>query len=95
MAGYQSGLVTAERAEALHLNYGFNFDDVLRLEVRGDAVWANDRATDLDNELLAGLGFSGTVMGPWQTIVNFDLGVPVAGPADDFTIFIAFLKLFN
>ena len=34
-------------------------------------------------------------MGPWQTIINFDIGIPVEGPADGFTARIAFLKLFD
>ncbi len=47
-------------------------------------------------KVCAGLGIAGTFIGPWQTVVNLDFGVPVAGPDDDgFTLFLAFLKLFN
>ena len=34
-------------------------------------------------------------MGPWQTIVNLDLGVAVAGPDDGVSLFLTFLKLFG
>jgi hypothetical protein len=39
----------------------------------------------MDAEFLAGVSASGTVVGPWQTLVNFEVGVPVAGPAENFT----------
>lgn len=94
IAGYQRGLITAESANAIHLSYGFNLAELLRLELRGDAAWATDEATGLDNELLAGLSLNGTLVGPWQTVVNFDIGVPIEGPAEDFTVRLVFLKLF-
>ncbi len=94
VAGYQRGLVTAESADVIHLSYGFNLADLLRLELRGDVAWATDEATGLDNELLAGLSLNGTLIGPWQTIVNFDIGIPIEGPAEDFTLSVVFLKLF-
>ncbi|MCD4748250.1 MAG: hypothetical protein K8R59_02650 [Thermoanaerobaculales bacterium] len=95
VAGYEHGRITAEKADAVHLSYGFNFAELLRLELRGDAAWADDQATGLERELLAGLSLNGTLMGPWQTIVNFDIGIPIAGPAEDFTVYIVFLKLFD
>ncbi len=94
--GYESGIVQAEEAYGFHGTYGFELGEILRLDLVGDAVWASDDATALDNELLAGVGIAGTFIGPWQTVVNIDFGVPVAGPDDDgFTLFLAFLKLFN
>ena len=41
------------------------------------------------------LSTNGTLIGPWGTIVNFDLGFPVEGPADDFVAYVVFLKLFG
>jgi hypothetical protein len=95
IAGYQGGLVTASEADAVHIDYGFNLGEVIRFGVRGDAAWATDNATGLDRELLAGVSLNGTVIGPWQTVVNFDVGVPVAGPADGVTVSLVFLKLFD
>ncbi len=93
--GYQGGLVRASEATGAHLTYGLNLGEVIRIELNGDAVWATDRASGLDRELLAGAGLSGTTVGPWNTVINFDLGYPVAGPAEDLVIFLAFLKLFH
>ena len=95
VAGYQGGLVTASSADGVHLVGGLNIAEALRVEGRADLVWATDEATGLDRELLAGVGLNGTVIGPWQTVVNFDVGVPVEGPADSFTVFVTFLKLFK
>ncbi len=93
--GYQSARVRAERAVGAHGSYGFELGEVFRLELVGDTVWATDEETGLEDELLAGAGLVGQFLGPWQTLVQVDLGVPVAGPDDGFVLFLAFLKLFR
>lgn len=93
--GFQSGKVRAEEVWAGHASYGFEIGQVFRLEGVADAALASDEVSGLDNELLAGLGLVGTFMGPWQTVVNLDVGVPVAGPEDGFVAYIVFLKLFK
>jgi hypothetical protein len=93
--GYQSGKVRAEKASLGHLSYGFEIGQAFRLEGVFDAALATDKASGLDNEFLGGAGLVGTFIGPWQTVVNLDLGVPVAGPDDGFVAYIVFLKLFK
>lgn len=93
--GYQSNDVRATTAAAAHLTYGFEVGEVFRIDAVGDVALATDRETGLHNELLAGAGIAGTFMGPWQTIVNMDLGVPVAGPDHGFVVYLVFLKLFK
>ncbi|HEX9942874.1 MAG TPA: hypothetical protein VGG03_12715 [Thermoanaerobaculia bacterium] len=93
--GYQTNRVRAEEALAAHLTYGFEIGEFLRLDAVADAAWATDKATGLDNELLAGAGIAGTFVGPWQTVVNLDVGFPVAGPDDGFVLYLVFLKLFR
>ena len=93
--GYQSNRVRAEEAWAAHLTYGFEVGELLRLDAVGDVAWATDEATGLDNELLGGVGLAGTFIGPWQTVVNLDVGVPVTGPDDGFVLYVVFLKLFR
>ena len=93
--GYQSNRVRAEEAIAAHLSYGFEIGEFLRLDAVGDVAWATDEAAGLDNEMLAGVGLAGTFIGPWQTVVNLDVGVPVAGPDDGFVMYLVFLKLFK
>jgi len=95
VSGYQSGLVTASEGDGIHLNWGFNLGDVLQVGVNGDAVWATDEATGLDRELLAGASVAGNIIGPWETLMAFDIGVPLAGPADGFVAQIYFLRRFR
>ena len=54
-----------------------------------------EEISGLDNELLGGVGIVGTVLGPWKTIINTDVGFAVTGPDDGFAAYIAFLKLFD
>ena len=93
--GYRSGLVRAEEATALHLGYGFDLGEVLQLQLRGDAAWATDEESGLDNEFLGGVGIQGNFVGPWSTIVRLDVGQAVAGPDDGVSVFLAVLKLFG
>ncbi len=93
--GYQSNRVRAEKLWATHVSYGFEIGEVLRIDAVGDVAWASDRLSGLDHEMLAGVGIQGTFMGPWQTVVNLDVGTPVAGPDHGFGLYLVFLKLFN
>ncbi len=93
--GYQSDRVRAEEGYAAHLSYGFEVGELFRLEAVGDAAWATDETSGLDNELLAGVGLVGQFMGPWQTLIQVDVGTPVAGPDDGLVAYIVFLKLFK
>ncbi|HVS03857.1 MAG TPA: hypothetical protein VMT16_13910 [Thermoanaerobaculia bacterium] len=93
--GYQSNRVRAEEALAAHASYGFEIGQLLRLEGVVDAAWASDEESGLSDELLAGVGLVGSFMGPWQTVMQVDVGVPVAGPDDGFVLYLVFLKLFR
>jgi len=93
--GYQSDKVRAQRAAAAHLTYGFEVGQFLRLDGVLDAAVANDDELELKDEFLAGVGLSGTFQGPWGTLVNVDVGTPVAGPDDGVSVFLVFLKLLD
>jgi hypothetical protein len=93
--GYQSNSVRATEVFAGHATYGFEIGEAFRLDGIVDAALATDRETGLDQKLLAGVGVAGTFMGPWQTIVNLDVGAPVAGPDNGFVLYLVFLKLFK
>jgi len=93
--GFPSGQVRAEKATLAHLSYGFEVGEVFRLEAVGDVGLATDPVSGLDNDVLAGAGLQGTFLGPWQTVVNLDVGVPVEGADSGFVAYIVFLKLFD
>lgn len=93
--GYQSDRVRAEEALAGHFTYGFEVGEFLRVDGVLDTALANDEETGLEDELLAGVGIAGTFVGPWSTIVNLDLGTPIAGPDSGLSMFLVFLKLLD
>ncbi len=93
--GYQTDRVRAEDGFASHFSYGLGVGEGFRLEGVVDLALVNDEIGSLDNEFLAGAGIVGQFFGPWSTIVRVDVGVPVAGPDDGFTLNLVFLKLFN
>ena len=93
--GYQIGKVRAEEVYAGHATCGFELGSLLRLDAIVDAAWVTDPTSGLDRELLAGVGVAGTFMGPWETIINMDIGTPIAGPDDGIVAYIVFLRLFN
>jgi len=95
VAGYKGGLVTASQAQLAHLYYGLSLGEVIRLGGRVDTAWATDDLTGLDREFLAGVEVNGNVIGPWQTIIRFAVGVPLAGPGDGVSASVFFLKLFK
>ncbi len=93
--GYQSNSVRATTIYAGHGSYGFEIGEAFRVDAVADAALATDRENGLQNELLGGVGIAGTFIGPWQTVVNLDIGTPVAGPDHGFTLYLVFLKLFK
>jgi hypothetical protein len=93
--GYQSNSVRATTIYAGHGSYGFEIGEAFRVDAVADAALATDRENGLQNELLGGVGIAGTFIGPWQTVVNLDVGTPVAGPDHGFTLYLVFLKLFK
>ncbi|MCP4896385.1 MAG: hypothetical protein GY906_05365 [bacterium] len=95
VAGYQSGLVRGDQANGVHVTFGLNVHDLVRIEAMADAVWASNSLTGLDNELLSGIGIGGTLTLPWQMATNFEIGYAVGGPGEgNFAARIVFLKLF-
>ena len=93
--GYSSAKVRAEEATLAHVSYGIGLGELLRLDLVADAAWATDEESALRDELLGGVGLAGSFVGPWRTLVQLDVGVPVAGPDDGFVAYVAFLKLFG
>ena len=93
--GYRSSRVRAESAYLARASYGFEIGKLLRLDAQLDSAWATDRETGLSDELLAGVGLAGSFVGPWQTLINLDVGTPIAGPDDGVVAYVAFLKLFK
>jgi hypothetical protein len=93
--GYRSNAVRASEAVLSHVSYGFDFGNLFRIDTLLDAALATDKETGLHDTLLAGTGVAGSFMGPWETLVTLDVGLPLAGPDHGFVLYLVFLKLFR
>jgi hypothetical protein len=93
--GFKTDAVRATSATLSHVTYGFDFGSAFRLDAVVDAAIANDRESGLHDAFLAGTGLVGTVVGPWETILNLDVGTPLSGPTHGIVLYLVALKLFR
>jgi hypothetical protein len=94
--GFASQSVRAEEAWLGHLSYGLVLSDAIRMEAFYDLARLNDTASGLEGEIFQGVGVGGQMVGPWGTLLRFDLGRSVgANRQDGFVASILFLKLFD
>ena len=54
--------------------YGFNVGDVIRLDANFDYARVRDEEFSDEEQSFFGTGITATLMGPWKTIVNLDVG---------------------
>jgi len=94
--GVRSGSVRAEQAVFGHLSYGFVFSKQFRIESFYDIALVDDTTSGYSRERFQGVGLAGQTVGPWGTIVRFDLGRGIGTNAQgDVIASLVFLKLFD
>lgn len=92
--GLPSGTVRAERSTIAHLSYGFVISDQIRIEGFYDHGWIDDATAGYRQEEFQGVGIAGQLVGPFGTLVRFDLGKSIGRNAQDgFVADILFLKI--
>lgn len=78
--------------------YAFNVFDVLRFGASLDHGRVRNSLLSDQFERFTGFGLSGTIMGPWETLLQFDIGVAVQSDIEDLEgeteFLIGLLKLF-
>ena len=78
--------------------YAFNVFDVLRFGASLDHGRVRNSMLSGEYERFTGFGLSGTIMGPWETLLQFDIGVAVQSDIEDLEgeteFLIGLLKLF-
>jgi hypothetical protein len=93
--GVRSGSVRAERALLAHLSYGFVISDQLRVEAFYDHGFLDNKLEGLHHTPYQGVGLGGQTVGPYGTLIRFDLGKTVGqNRQDGFVADVVFLKLF-
>ncbi|HZM70946.1 MAG TPA: hypothetical protein VFB95_11350 [Candidatus Cryosericum sp.] len=81
--GFSGAGVRYDRGGIARLQYAFNIQDLVRFEASLDHGYVKDSLTSGDFAQFTGFGVSGNVLGPWQTILSFDVGVPVHSDYED------------
>lgn len=94
--GFSSQSVRAEEGWFSHLSYGLVLSEQFRVEGFYDAALLDDEASGLDGEMFQGVGLAGQTIGPWGTLIRFDIGKSLGDNSqDDVVASIVFLKLFD
>jgi len=73
--GFSGSGVRYDRGGIARAQYAFNLADVVRFEASLDHAYVRDGLTSEDFRRFTGFGISGNTMGPWDTLLQFDIGV--------------------
>jgi hypothetical protein len=73
--GFSGSGVRYDRGGIARAQYAFNLADVVRFEASLDHAYVRDGLTSADFHRFTGFGISGNTMGPWETLLQFDIGV--------------------
>ena len=73
--GFSGSGVRYDRGGIARAQYAFNLADVVRFEASLDHAYVRDGLTSDDFHRFTGFGISGNTMGPWETLLQFDIGV--------------------
>jgi len=80
--GFSGAGVRFERGAIGRAQYAFNLADVIRFDASLDYARIRDPLLPDENPSFTGFGISGTMLGPWRTLVTFDIGVALASDYD-------------
>jgi len=96
--GFSGAGVRFERGAVGRAQYAFNLGDVIRFDASLDYARIRDPLTPGATAAFTGFGVSGTLLGPWRTLMTFDVGVALAsdyeGLAGSTEAEIVFFKFF-
>ncbi len=77
LRGFSGSGVRYDRGAIARAEYSFNIADVIRFEADVDRAYVKDTLTSQDFHSFTGFGISGNTAGPWETVLQFDIGVAV------------------
>jgi len=75
--GLSGSGVRFDRGGIARAQYSFNLADVVRFDAGIDYARVKDGLTSDRYDGFTGAGISGNLMGPWQTVLQFNIGVTV------------------
>lgn len=80
LRGIATGAVQAQRLGVARASLALPFGSTLRAEIGVDAAWAREARSGYRRRPLSGVGVSATLPGPWETLVQGSVGIPLATP---------------
>jgi hypothetical protein len=80
LRGIASGRVLPERLAVVSASLATPLSARVRGEIGIDAAWAREKRSGYENRPLCGVGVGFTVPGPWGTLVQGSLGMPLTTP---------------
>ncbi len=75
LRGFSGSGVRYDRGGIARAQYAFNVANAVRFDASLDYALVKDSLTSDEYHRFTGFGISGNVMGPWETILQFDVGV--------------------
>ncbi len=81
--GFSGSGIRYDRGGIARAQYAFNIADVVRFEASLDYAYVRDSLTSDSFNRFTGFGVSGNLMGPWDSILQFDVGVAVQSDFED------------
>jgi hypothetical protein len=83
LRGFSGSGVRYDRGGLARAQYAFNIADVVRFEASLDYGRVRDVLVSDDYRSFAGAGVSGNLMGPWETVLQFDIGIALHSDIED------------
>jgi hypothetical protein len=81
--GFSGSGVRYDRGGIARAQYAFNIGSVIRFDASLDVAYVRDGLLEDDYRTFTGFGVSGNLMGPWDTVLQFDIGVALQSDFDD------------
>jgi hypothetical protein len=75
--GFSGSGVRYDRGGIARAQYAFNVGNVVRFDASIDHAYVRDSLTSGEFERFTGFGVAGNLMGPWDSVIQFDVGVAV------------------
>jgi hypothetical protein len=75
--GFAGSGVRFDRGAIVRAQYSFNVADVIRVDAMLDRAYVRDGLVSDHYQTFTGFGVSGNLMGPWQTVLQFDVGLAI------------------
>jgi hypothetical protein len=81
--GFAGSGIRYDRGGIARAQYAFNIANVVRFDATLDHAYVRDGLTADDYRRFTGVGLAGNLMGPWETVLQFDIGVALQSDFDD------------